>query len=251
VTSLLFFPDNEFPIQPKDVGLIAEDVFFCTTDGLKLNGWYFSAPTPANGTILLFHGNAGNISNRLLKAKGWLAQGYNVFLIDYRSYGLSEGHIDNEAELYLDAEASLAWLKDEKKIPSQDIVLYGESLGSSIATEMATRQPFKGLLLESPFSSLREVAKQHYAWAPVALMEDFLLDNLSKIDRIQAPFFWIHGTADEICPYPLGKALYQKAHTRKEKLIVEGGHHNDLPDAAGILFFTDPAAFFNAASAAE
>lgn len=263
VTSLLFFPEENFIAQPADFGLKSETVTCVTSDGVKLHGWFLPAENPqaarqpqsgqaADGgrsklgkaTMLFLHGNAGNISGRLDKAKGWVDRGVSVFLIDYRGYGKSEGVITCENDLYLDGAAALKWLKDAKGIPYPEVILYGESLGSAPATELATQTQLKGLILEVPFVSIREMAKLYYPWVPSFVLKDFQLDNLSKIGKILCPLFIIHGTDDDVCPYEMGRRLFESAVQPKDFLGIPGGMHSDLPEKGGPEYFDKPFRFF-------
>lgn len=242
VTSLLFFPEEDYWQLPKDLGLEAETVACVTQDGVRLSAWFLPA-SDAKATILYFHGNGGNISGRLFKVKGWIERGVSVFLLDYRGYGKSEGKITHERDLDRDAEAALGWLKESKKLSAGEIILYGESLGSAPAVELATREKFKGLILESPFVSIKELAKRHYPWAPSFLVRDFQFNNLEKIRNIQCPVFVLHGTDDDICPQDMGRRVFEQAPAPKEFFSVAGGSHNDLLDQAGEEYFDRPYRF--------
>lgn len=242
LTSFIFFPEKGFWMTPEDAGLASEDVICATEDGVTLHGWFLQAGEP-KATLLFFHGNAGNISGRLFKAKGWVERGVSVLLLDYRGYGRSGGKITKESDLFLDAEAALHWLKVKKRIPPDGVILYGESIGSAPAIELATRQKFKGLILEAPFSSLRELAKKHYPWFPAAWLGDFQFANEEKMPRILAPTFILHGTADEICPYGMGQKLFEKAPQPKDFLAIDGGTHNDLLEKGGAAYFDRPYQF--------
>ena len=268
VTSLLFFPEEAFIAQPSDFGLQSETVTCVTNDGVKLHGWFLPAdggqsklgqgnPQPQSGqaadggqsklgraTLLMLHGNAGNISGRLDKAKGWIDRGVSVLLIDYRGYGKSEGVITCENDLYLDGAAALKWLKDTKGIPYTEVILFGESLGAAPATELAIHTPLKGLILEVPFESLRAMAKLYYPWVPSFVLKDFKLDNLSKISKILCPVFIIHGTDDDVCPYEMGRRLFENAVQPKDFLTIPGGMHSDLPEKGGPEYFDRPFRFF-------
>ncbi len=249
VTSFLFFPQEEFFQLPKDLGLQAENVQCVTGDGVKLFGWFLPAkeahPAGQNPktTILLLHGNASNISTRLSKAAGWVKRGVSVFLIDYRGYGKSEGVITKESDLYADADAAIQWLKTKKGLSASEIILYGESLGSAPAIELATREKFKGLILEAPLTSLEELRKAHYPWVPSFFLQDFKMDNLQKIGKALAPVFIMHGSEDQVCPYPMGRALYEKAREPKDFLTIQGGNHTDLIDIGGQEYFDRPYQF--------
>jgi len=242
VSSLLFFPDEVLVAQPQDLGLESENVTCVTNDGVKLFGWYLPAKNP-KATLLLLHGNAGNISTRLDKAKGWVDRGVSVFLIDYRGYGKSEGVITCEMDLYLDGAAALKWLKDDKGIPYPEVIMYGESLGTAPAIEIATQTRLKGIILEVPFVSLLKMAQKHHPWVPLFIARNFQLDNLSKIGKILCPLFIIHGTDDDICPYEMGQRLFAAATQPKDFLTIPGGLHSDLREKGGAAYFDRPYRF--------
>jgi fermentation-respiration switch protein FrsA (DUF1100 family) len=244
VASLIFFPDKSYYALPRDYGLAAEDIFLTTQDGVRLHGWYFEAAQP-KACLLFFHGNAGNISMRIFKAKGWLERGVSVFLLDYRSYGKSEGKIHKGSDLVEDARAALRWLEEDKKVSSEKILLYGESIGAYPAIQLAREKRFAGLILEAAFTSLLELARANYGgWVPEFLLSAFEMNNGEAIREAKAPLFFLHGDQDSISPVAQGKRLYEIAPTPKELFIVPGGDHNDLPETAGEAFFETPYRFF-------
>lgn len=242
VSSFLFFPERDFYTLPRDFGLQEEEVNLKTSDGAHLHGWFFSASDP-KAVLLFFHGNAGNISGRLLKAQGWLARGVSVFLIDYRGFGKSGGKIEKSTDMLQDAQASLDWLEKEKGIPSRKVILYGESIGSFPAIHLARQKKFAGLILEAPFTNLLELARKHYGWVPASLLKDFEMANQIAIAEVQAPVFILHGREDEVCPVDFGERLYELAPSPKEYYAVPGGHHNDLLEVAGENYFEYPYRF--------
>lgn len=242
VTSFLFFPEKNFYELPRDYGLSPEEITVTTQDGLRLHGWFFNA-SQSKAVLLFFHGNAGNISGRLFKAKGWLDRGVSVFLVDYRGYGKSEGKIEKGADLIEDAESALRWLEEKRKIPSEKIILYGESIGSYPAITLAGEKKFSGLVLEAPFTTLSELAKTHYGWIPDFFLKDFPMKNQDAIPQIKAPVFILHGDRDEICPHRMGERLYELAPSPKEFYVVQGGQHNDLPEVAQEAYFEYPYRF--------
>lgn len=241
-TSFLFFPEKDFYSLPRDYGLAEKDIFLTTQEGIRLHGWFFEALSP-QATLLFFHGNAGNISGRLFKAKGWVEQGISVFLMDYRGYGKSEGKIEKAIDLLEDARTALGWLEKEKGIPSERIILYGESIGSYPAITLAGEKKFSGLVLEAPFTTLLELARIHYSWVPEMLLKDFPLKNEEAIPRVKAPVFILHGDQDEVSPVKFGERLYELAPSPKEFYVVQGGHHNDLPEVAQRAYFEYPYRF--------
>ena len=242
IASLIFFPTREYTALPKDYGLISEDVKVVANDGVTLAGWYLPAPE-SKGTVYLLHGNAGNIADRLFKAEGWVKRGFSVFLLDYRGYGKSTGHIQNETSLYQDANAGLLWLRKEKRLSNAEIILYGESIGTAPMIELAAKERFLALILEAPFTSFVEVTKVHYPFIPALLVNAYQFNNKNKIESVDTPIFILHGTEDEICPYHMGETLFRNAKSEKEMFSVPKGHHNDLPDIAGEDFYDRPVQF--------
>lgn len=206
----------------------AGDVWFTAADGTRLHGWYFAASEPGAPTIVYFHGNGGNISN-----VGWLGgslarRGFGVLLFDYRGYGLSDGTAADEADLYLDGEAAVSFLTREKGVAPERIVLYGQSLGTAIATETATRQKAGALILESGFSSASSLAETALPWLPrfLHVVGRNRFESARKLKSIRIPVLVSHGDPDPVIPVAEGRALYAAANEPKKLLIVPGGGHN-------------------------
>ncbi|MBI3316656.1 MAG: alpha/beta fold hydrolase [Candidatus Omnitrophica bacterium] len=245
MTSLIFFPEKTHFETPKDYGLLFEDVFFKTADGIKLHGWFLEAKPDPAGVLLFFHGNAGNISGRLFKAKGWIKRGYSVFLADYRGYGKSEGKIDHEEDVTKDAQAAWKWLREENKFTEEKIIIFGESLGSHPAIRLGGLYRPKAVLLEAPFTSFIDLAKLHYGAIPGIdfLMRDFQFQNINFISQINAPLFILHGTSDETCPFEMSEKLMAKAPEPKELFSISNGFHNDLPQKSGEAYWDKPVEF--------
>ena len=204
----------------------AEDVWFNAKDGTRLHGWYFSGFVPNAPTIIYFHGNGGNITNI-----GWLGQalaqrGFSVLLFDYRGYGLSGGTAADETDLYLDGEAAFDFVVNEKR--AERIVLYGQSLGTAIATETATRKRAGALILESGFSSASSLANTALPWLPRFLhsVGRNRFESAQKLKRISIPVLVSHGDPDPVIPLAEGRALFAAANEPKKLLIVPGGGHN-------------------------
>lgn len=206
----------------------AEDVWFNAKDGTRLHGWYFPGPEPTAATIVYFHGNGGNISN-----VGWLGQalarrGFGVLLFDYRGYGLSAGTAENETDLYLDGEAAVAFLINEKRVTPEKVILYGQSLGTAIATETATRTSTGALILESGFSSASSVAGTALPWLPrfLHVLGKNRFESARKLGSLKIPVLVSHGDPDPIIPTEEGRALFAAANEPKRLLIVPGAGHN-------------------------
>ena len=220
--SFIYFPDTSKPENQYG----AEIVDVSTQDGLALQSWYFSGNDPAKPVILYFHGNAGHFANRLFKAKPYIDNGFGVLLAEYRGYGGNAGE-HSEQGFYHDGRAYLEWLKD-KGVMEDNIVLYGESIGSGTATQLATEIKAKALILESPFSSLVDVASNLYFFAPVRLLLKDRYMNIEKIDQINMPLIVLHGHQDQTIPFAFAKALFEKAKEPRKMEEFPLGDHNDL-----------------------
>ena len=218
-----------FPVRahdggtPASIGLASEDVHPEASDGVRLHGWWVPAPAPGLA-VLLLHGNAGNISHRLDKLALLHGLGASVLLLDYRGYGASEGAPD-EAGLYRDAEAAWAWLRARGQ-PPERIVLFGESLGGTVATDLAAHHRVGGLVLDSTPSSIIGVAKHHYPLVPVGLFLAARYDALARIGRVHAPVLVLHSPDDEIVPFAMAEALYAAAPEPKRLVRLAGGHND-------------------------
>ncbi len=203
----------------------AEDVWLKAADGVKLHGWWVEAAGARVATVFL-HGNAGNVTHRGMHLREISAAGSSVLVVDYRGYGRSEGK-PAESGLYADGDAAYDWVA-AKGLP---VVMHGESLGSAVAVDVASRKPCAGMVLEAPFSSARAVAGRVLPVVGPLLIWSY--DAKAKIGRVKAPLLVIHGDADEVIDYSLGRDLFAAANEPKEHWTVAGGHHNDLLEAAG------------------
>ena len=226
--SNLFYPTTDLAATPADFHLPYDNVTLTTPDGEKLNAWFFPvAPQQKEKefTILLHHGNGGNISHRLDKIARLHKLGFHVFIFDYRGFGKSSGK-PNEKGLYLDAETALQYLATQKNIPLGQIVFYGESLGGAVATEMAARHQGKALILEDTFTSTVNMSKFLFPWLPAQYLVQNRFDNVSKIPTIKCPILIFHSREDETVPFFMGESLY-KAAPKGTKFIELSGPHND------------------------
>ena len=239
---LIFHPDKgNDSITPDAYGIEYDDVTFRTEDGLNLHGWFVpgkkSSPDEDLHTLLWFHGNAGNINHRLGNIKMLHERvPVNVFIIDYRQYGRSEGKI-SEKGTYIDAGAALAHLHSRKEINQEKIIFFGRSLGSAVAVELALKEKCRALILETPFTSILEMGKKLYPFLPVSLLLKTKYDSLSKIRNIKVPILIMHGDKDELVPFEHGKRLYDMANEPKEFYTIPGAGHNDTHIVGGDEYF--------------
>ena len=225
---LAYFP-APFPESFGDAshdGLSLEDVFLQTTDGLRIHGWFHRVPESPS-VLLWFHGNAGNLADRLDHLRILSLLGVNVFAIDYRGYGKSEG-APNEEGIYRDADAAYRFLTGEKEFDPDRIVVYGISLGSAVAVDLAARKPCGGLILSAPFTSAREMVRRMFRIPFIQYFPRTRFDNLAKIRRVGVPVLIMHGTQDEVVPFEMGKRLFEAANEPKRFFPVEGAGHNDI-----------------------
>ncbi len=220
--SLLFFPAKELVGTPAKIGLTFDEVSLETADRVKLHAWWVPCEQ-ARATLLLSHGNAGNISHRLDKLKIFHDLGLNVLLYDYRGYGKSQG-TPSEAGLYADAQAAYDFLLKEKKIPPRRIIAYGESLGGSMAAHLASKNAVGAMILDSSFSSLKDMAQTHYPLLAGLVQSKF--DTLTATTSVTAPVLVLHSSGDEIIPFAQGKKLFEAAKEPKQFVELRGDHNS-------------------------
>lgn len=226
--TLMYFPDRT-AFVPEEWGLRElHPVGLTTRDGLKITGWYSPATSREKQTIIFTQGNAGHVGYRNYKVRPWIERGYGVFMVGYRGFSENPG-TPTEQGIYNDARAAMDFLKD-KGVTGQAIVLYGESLGTGVAVQMATEYPVAGLILESPYTSTREVAEHRYPFLPVGLILKDVYDSYAKIKDVHAPLLILHGEADVVIPVQFGRKLLDAAHEPKEGVFIPGLGHNTIYD---------------------
>jgi fermentation-respiration switch protein FrsA (DUF1100 family) len=214
----------------------AEEVWFRTADGVRLYGWLFHAERrPAGATVVYFHGNGGNLSYGDWVGESLAARGFDVLLFDYRGYGRSDGEADGERGLYADADAAYDFLTKERGVPEGSVVLYGQSLGTAAAADVASRRVCGALVLESGLSSAADMAGVVMPWLPrfVRGLTKNKLDTVGKLGRVGCPVLVVHGDRDSIIPVEQGRKLFDAAPARKRLEIVRGAGHNDLSIVGG------------------
>ena len=237
----IFYPQRHFDMHPSERGMHYEDAFFYAEDKTRLHGWFFPGKKNAP-VILFFHGNAGNISHRLDNIRLLLEKELQVFILSYRGYGESSGS-PTEKGLYKDGLAAYDFLVNQKRIRPEKIVLFGRSLGASVASEVALNRKVRSLIIESAFTSTKDMAKTIWLFKPIAFMAPAHYNNLKRIGHIQAPKLVIHGENDEIVPFNMGQKLYDAATDPKYLYTIKGAGHNDTYFVGGKKYFETLARF--------
>jgi fermentation-respiration switch protein FrsA (DUF1100 family) len=222
---LIYYPQmgREIASTPAARGVPYDDFTITTEDGEKLNVWWVPALSP-RGAVLLFHGNAGNISHRIEYALMFRALGYSTLLVDYRGYGKSSGKPSEEGT-YKDADAAWRWLTQTRGIPEDRIVLFGESLGGGVASWLAARHKPRALVLASTFTSAVDLGAQVYGFLPVRLISRYRYATLERLPEVRSNVLVIHSPDDDIIPFSHGKRLFEAAHEPKTFLEIRGGHN--------------------------
>lgn len=229
-SKFIYFPYREIAMTPADIGLSYENVYFETADGVKLCGWFIPAERP--GEVILFcHGNAGNISHRLESIQLFYHLGLSTFIFDYRGYGRSEGKL-TEQGTYLDAEAAWRYLVQKQRIAPNKIIIFGRSLGGSIAAWLAQDYMPKALIIESAFTSVQDIAADLYPCFPVKLLARFDYETLNYLRQVNCPVLIVHSRDDEIIPFSHGRRLFEIANEPKEFLELRGTHNEGFSQTA-------------------
>lgn len=232
LNALLFFPSRGLEATPAEAGLSYSEVGFETEDGERLHAWWVPTPRkPSLGHVLLFHGNAGNISGRIVHARLLADARLDVFLFDYRGYGRSSGS-PGEQGTYRDGRAARAAMLRQASVDPGRIFYLGESLGGAIALALALEVPPRGLVLQSTFTSVRDMGRLHYPMVPNAFVPD-AYPSLRRVRALKCPLLVLHGDRDGIVPLSHGQALFDAAPEPKRLRVFRGAGHNDLIAFAG------------------
>jgi uncharacterized protein len=226
---IMYFPASYLP-EPREAGLLtAETVTLATADGLVLKSWYVPAKdTGKLSTIVYFHGNAGNIAGRTFRVRQYIDAGYGILMVEYRGYGGNPGK-PTETGLYEDGRAAMAFLQ-KRGVPAAETVLFGESLGSGVAVQMASEFKTGALVLEAPFTSAEDVAAAVYWFLPVRFLMRDRFRSLDKITGIHTPLLVLHGEHDRTIPVSHGRRMLEAANAPKRGTFFDHGGHNDLPN---------------------
>jgi hypothetical protein len=231
----IYFPQSQFDFSPEEFRLQYREAFFNTEDGERLHGWFF--PAEKDGPVILhFHGNAGNISHRLDLVQPFLRNGLSLFLFDYRGFGKSTGR-PSEKGLYRDGLAACTYLEEKEKIALERIVLHGHSIGAAVAIEVALQKKVRGLIIESAFTSTKDMAKTMVLFSLFSPVFPAHYNNLEKTPHVFAPKLVIHGDRDEIVPFAMGQRLFEAAAHPKFFYPVKDAGHNDVFIVGGEKYF--------------
>jgi len=235
---LIYFPSGSQIPTPIAAGVPEMQVVdLHTKDGLTLQAWYSRATQPTKPTVVYFHGNAGHIGHRASIIKPFLKAGYGVLLVTYRGYSGNPGK-PSEKGLYEDGRAAIKFLT-KKKVPQHCLVLYGESVGTAVAVQMATEYPVGAIVLQAPFTSLVDVAKFHYPFFPVKWLLKDRFASVEKVKNVHAPVFILHGSNDSIIPPVLSRQLLRAFKRPKQADYIPDTGHNDLYEPSRVINFID------------
>ena len=222
--SMIFFPLHSLSATPADWGLEYEEVPLRSADGADLHGWYIPAPGSVRA-LLFLHGNAGNISHRGDSLAIFHRLGFNILIFDYRGYGRSEGSPSEEG-VYLDAAAAWHFLRGEKGFGAGQITLFGRSLGGAVAARLAAEVKPAALILESTFSSAKDIAAAIFPLLSKLVLLRFDFNTAEWIKAVTCPLLVLHSPDDEIIPFSLGERVYRAANEPKVMLRLQGDHNS-------------------------
>jgi len=220
--NLLYHPseNNYFGDQLK---VNIERIKIKTDDEVELLGWFHKKDIKNFKTIIFFHGNAGSLENRIHKINHFKDININFLIIAWRGFSGNQGK-PSEKGLYKDGKSAIKWL-NKKGIKNEDIILYGESLGTGIATHLAQNNNFAGVILESPFTSMIDAAKNVYPYFPISILLKDKYENDKKIKNIKSPILIMHGEKDKIVPFWMGKKIYELANEPKYFYFSKNDDH--------------------------
>lgn len=221
---LVYFPDRQIEATPKLIGLAYEPVTLSTEDGLRLSAWFVPVE-PARGVLLFCHGNAVNISHLLDSVQIFYRLGLSTLVFDYRGYGQSEG-TPSEQGTYQDAEAAWRYLVEQQGIELNRIIIYGHSLGGSVASWLGSQHPSAALVIDSSFTSVADVGAAVYRYLPVRLLSRFQYNTRENLQKVRSPVLIIHSREDELIPYSHGLELFRSAPDPKAFLEITGDHNS-------------------------
>ncbi|MCK4744596.1 alpha/beta hydrolase [Candidatus Parcubacteria bacterium] len=223
--SYLFFSSKEYIVPPSNLGV--EEVWLETNDGEKLHAWWLENKKDSK-TVIFFHGNAGNISDRVSQVEIFKKLNLNCLMVDYRGYGKSSGQIKKEKDIYLDGLAAWNYVIKEQGKQIKDIIIWGRSLGGAVAIDLAQEKDVFAVIVESTFYSVIDMAKKHHWFLPVGLIAKYKFLSNDKIKNIKAQIMVVHSRDDEIIPFEQGERLFYNANEPKVFLEIAGGHNTGV-----------------------
>ncbi len=222
----VYYPIGQINTYPSDIGLDYEEVWLRTEDDIMINAWFFEQ-RQSDKVVLVFHGNGGNISYNLDLAKGLLEYHFSVLLLDYRGYGESKGKPSEEGT-YLDSQAALDYLLAQKGYKPDDIILLGRSLGGPIAARLASIAHPRALVLDSTFTSLKDIGSEIYPFLPVRRFFKFEYDTLAYVRRTNVPVLIIHSAEDDYISFEHAQKIFEAVKTKKSLIEIKGNHNSSF-----------------------
>jgi pimeloyl-ACP methyl ester carboxylesterase len=236
---LIFFPSPEVWSTPADFHVNYSEVWLPTggNNSTILHGWWLPADDATAPPLLYLHGNGANIGANAEHAARLRRMGFSVLIVDYRGYGKSGGEFPSEAQVYQDAETAWKYLIEVLHANPRQVVIYGHSLGGAVAVDLALRHSeVTGLIVESTFTSMSEMAGTTYWMFPVNWLLHQRFDTLGKVPRLQMPVLFIHGTADTIIPFTMTEKLFTAARGPKWLTLIPGGGHDNSASVGGAQY---------------
>jgi len=213
--------DNGY--QEDKINFDYKEIFIQNKEGIKLKAWLHQKDLINKKTIIFFHGNSGNLRNRNYKLNELSKFDVNFLIVAYRGFSGNQGK-PSEQGLYEDARSTLNWLKI-KGVKEKNLILYGESLGTAVAIEIAQNKDLAGIILESPFTSMVELAQKYYPFIPVKFLLKDKYETIKKLPNINSPLLVLHGKLDSIVPFSMGEELFKKANKPKFKYFIDNDDH--------------------------
>jgi len=220
--NLLYHPDENNYSGDK-ILVDIKKVKIKTADNIELLGWYHEKNLENYKTLVYFHGNAGSLENRIHKLNHFQDMDINFLIISWRGFSGNNGKPTEEG-LYEDGQSAINWLA-QKGVDEKNLILYGESLGTGIATHLAQNKKYAGVILETPFTSMVDAAKTFYPYIPVSLLLKDKFENYKKIKNINSPILVMHGEKDQIVPFSMGKKIYEMANEPKYSYFTKYDNH--------------------------
>ncbi len=225
----ILFNKSGHPGAPSDYNLsTTKEIKIITEDNINLLSWLYLGDKKLP-FLIYFQGNSFNIGDRAYRIKRYIDQNWNVLIVSWRGFGGNKGN-PTELNLYKDGEAALKWVLKNTNFQKNQIVIYGESLGSGVAVELGTKYNFLSIVLEAPFTSISDIAIKRYKFYPTKYLVKDKFNNLNKIDKLKSPLLIISGKKDEIVPHKHSLKLLKRANVRKKGVFIDEAIHNNLYD---------------------